>query len=165
MHLTLPFPEAVELALQGAALPPLVRSVACTGATIRADIDLRAVPSPPFALRAVAAVAPIVHVEATFRSFAAGAATFDLAVRAGSVPVQRVLNQLTGLLNSALRAQHVPDGLVTVRQGAAGELLAVLDLQAGVALRTRGVTLTHCALTEGVFEVAATVRDFTLRAT
>ena len=162
MHLTLPFAEALELALQGAPLPALVRELTCTGATIRADIDLRAVVSPPLALRAVAAVAPTVRVDATFRSFDAGTATFELTIRAGSVPVQRLLNQLTGVLNSALRGQHLPDGLVSIRQGSGGEPLAAVELRRAVALRADGVTLTRFAVDDGAVELAATVHGFAL---
>lgn len=163
MHLTLPFPEALELALQGAPLPRPIGDLTCVGATVRADIDLRRVPSPPFALRALAAVAPTVHVQATCRSFDAGKATFELAVRAASIPVQRLLNLLTPLVNTGLRSQHLPEGLVVVRPGPDGEPLAVLDLQAAVAIRTDGVTVTGFAIDDGAVEIAASVRGFVLR--
>lgn len=163
MHLSLPFPEALELALQGAPLPPVVRELTCSGPAIRADVDVRAVPNPPFALRAVAAVAPIVRVHLTFRAFDAGAATFDLTVRAGSVPVERLLNQLTGLLNTALRSQHLPEGLVAIRRGPGGEPLVVLELQSAIAVRADGVTLTRFAIADGGIELAATVHGFRLR--
>jgi hypothetical protein len=164
VRLMLPFPEALELALRGAPLPALISELVCSGATVRADLDLRAVPSPPFALRAVAMVAPIVRVHATFRSFDAGKATFDLRVRAASVPLQRLLNQLTGLLNSGLRSQHLPPGLVTVAQGPDGDPIVVVDLQAGVDANAAGVTVTRFAIDDGAVEVAATVHGFALRA-
>lgn len=163
MHLNLPFPEAIQLALLGAPLPALVSHLTCADATIRADLALRAVPEPPFALRALAVVAPIVRVDAKFRAFDAGRATFDLAIRAGSVPVHRLLNQLTGLLNTALGEAHVPAGLVSVTHGPHGEPVAVLDLQSAVAVRADGVTLTGFAIHDGAIQVGAAVRGFALR--
>lgn len=163
MRLSLTFPEALELARQGGPLPALVRDLTCTGSTVRADVDLRAVPSPPLALRALAAVAPTVHVDATFRSFAAGRATFDLTVHAGAVPVQRLLNQLTRLLNAGLLAAHLPAGLVAVERGAHGEPQVVLDLQSAIALRATGVTVTDVMLANAQIDLTATLRHLTLR--
>ena len=163
MHVTVPFPEALELVLRGAELPPIIASATCSGATLRVDLDLRTIPSPPFALRAITALAPIVRVHATFRSFDAGTATFDLVVRAGSIPVQRLLNQFTGLLAAQLRKHGLPEQLATVKQGVDGELLAVVDLQAAVALRTRGLRVTRFALDEGAVVAAATVQGFSVQ--
>jgi hypothetical protein len=163
VRLTLPFTEARELALQGGALPPIVRSASCVGATIRAEIDLRAVPGAPLAVRALAAVAPIVRVDATFRAFEQGRVTFELTIWAAAVPVHRLLNQLTGVLNGALRGRGLPDGLVVVHQGLRGEPVAVVDLQAAVALRADGVTLTDFALADGAVELEASIAGFALR--
>ncbi|WP_407344287.1 hypothetical protein [Pengzhenrongella phosphoraccumulans] len=163
MRLSMSFPEALELALSGVTLPSVVREVSCNDATVKADVDLRAVSSPPFALRALAAVAPTVHVEATFRSFAAGRATFDLGVRAGSVPVHRLLNQLTGLLNSGLRAANLPTGLVVVEQGPRGDPQAVVDLQSAVALRADGVQLTAFAIAAGQIDLTASISSPAVR--
>ena len=160
MHVTVPFPEALELVLQGAQLPPIIASATCSGSTLRVELDLRTVPSPPFALRAITALAPIVRVLATFRSFEAGTVTFDLVVRAGSIPVQRLLNQFTGLLSAQLRKHGLPEQLATVKQGVDGGLQAVVDLQAAAALRTRGLTVTRFAIDEGAIVAAATVQGF-----
>ncbi|RYV52018.1 hypothetical protein [Pengzhenrongella frigida] len=163
MRLSLTFPEALEFALLGGALPPVLREVTATGSTVRADVDLRAVPAPPFALRALATIAPTVRVDATFRSFAGGRATFDLVIKAGAVPVQKLLNQLTPLLNSGLRAAHLPAGLVVVEQGPHGEPQAVLDLQSAVALRATGVTITAFEIADASVDLTATVHQLALR--
>ena len=163
MRLSMSFPEALDLAVVGGPLPSFVREVTCTDATVRADVDLRAVPSPPFALRALAAIAPTVQVAATFRSFAAGRATFDLGIRAGSVPVQRLVNQLTGLLNSGLRAANLPARLVVVEQGPHGDPQAVVDLQSAIALRADGVTVTAFAIADATINLTATLRNPTPR--
>ena len=163
MHLTVPFPEALELALQGGTLPPIVASASCSGSTVRVDLDLRSIPSPSFALRAITALAPIVRVLATFRSFEAGTATFDLVVRAGSIPVQRLLNQFTGLIAAQLRSHGLPERLASVTQGVDGGLIAVVDLQAAAALRTRGLTVTRFTIDEGAIGVAATIHGFSVQ--
>jgi len=163
VRLSLPFPEALELVLAGEPLPALLPRLTCSGATVHADVDLRAIPSPPFALRAVALAAPTVGVDATFRSFDAGRVTFDLVVRAGSVPVQRLLNQLTPLVNSVLRAAELPAGLVVVEQGPHGEPQAVLDVQAAVALRADGVTVTELSIADATVHVSAALRHVAAR--
>lgn len=162
MRLTLPFTEILELALRGAPLPRGVRDLTCTGATVRADLDLRAVPALPRAVRTLAAVTPIIRVDAAFRTFDSGLATFDLAVRAASVPVQRLLSHLTGLLDAELRSAHLAD-LVVVEQGPHGAPHVVVDLQAAVALRADGVALTGFTIADGAVRVEAVVRGFALR--
>ena len=93
-------------------------------------------------------MAPTVHVEATFQSFDTGVATTDLAVWVASVPVQRLLKHLTGLLNAGLRSAHLPDDLVVIEQGPRDAPLAVIDLQAAVEIRADGVTLTDFAIAD-----------------
>ncbi|NMR19918.1 hypothetical protein [Cellulomonas fimi] len=163
MHLTLPFPEALELALQGAPPPPPVRGVSCTGARVRVDVDLRDVPAAPFAVRAIAAITPVVTVDATFAGFREGRATFELAVHAGSLPVHRLINHLTGLINSTLRARDIPPGLLLVQSGPDGDPVAVVDLQAAADLRVQGVTVAGFVLHDATIEVEAAVRDVRLR--
>ena len=162
MRLAMPFTEILALALRGAPLPPLVGLLTCDGATVRVDLDLHAIPAPSLAVRALAAVAPIVHVAATFQTFDAGVAEFDLAVRAGAVPVQRLLKHLTGLLNAGLRGAHLPEGLVVIEQGSHGAPLAVVDLQAAIATQADGVALTGFAIADGGVEAVAVVRGFAL---
>lgn len=162
MRLAMPFTEILDLALQGAPLPPPVGLLACEGTTVRVDLDLHAIPAPPLTIRALAALAPIVHVEATFRAFDTGVAEFDLAVRAGAVPVQRLLKHLTGLLNAGLRSAHLPEGLVVIERGSHGAPLAVVDLQAAIATQADGVALTGFAIADGAVEVVAVVHGFAL---
>ncbi|MGV8965939.1 MAG: hypothetical protein ACOH2F_06630 [Cellulomonas sp.] len=155
MRLSMSFSEALDLALSGGSLPSVVRAVTCHDATIWADVDLRAVPSPPLALRALASIAPTVQVDATFRSFDAGRATFDLGIRAGSVPVQRLVNQLTGILNSGLAAARLPAGLVVVERGPHGDPQATVDLQSAISLRAQGITLTTFTIAEATITLTA----------
>lgn len=162
MRLAMPFTEILDLALQGAPIPPPVGLLTCEGATVRVDLDLHAIPAPSLAIRALAALAPIVHLEATFRTFDAGVGEFDLAVRTGAVPVQRLLKHLTGLLNAGLRGAHLPEGLVVIEQGSHGAPLAVVDLQAAIATQADGVALTGFAIADGAVEVVAVVHGFAL---
>ena len=163
MRLDMPFTEVLDLALQGAPLPSLVGLLTCQGATVRVDLDLRKIAAPSFAVRALAAVTPVIHVAATFRTFDAGVAEFDLTVRAGAIPVQRLLKHLSGLLNAGLRAAHLPAGLVVIEQGPHAAPLAVVDLQAAIATLADGVALTGFAIADGAVEAVAVVRGFAIR--
>ena len=51
MQLALPFTEAIALAEAKEPRPPMVRELRCEGSTIHADIDPRAIPDLPTALR------------------------------------------------------------------------------------------------------------------
>lgn len=163
MRLTMSFTEILDLALQGAPLPSVVGLLACEGATVRVDLDLHGIAAPSIAVRALAAMTPVVHVAATFQTFDAGVAEFDLTVRAGAMPVQRLLKHLTGLLNAGLRGAHLPAGLVVLEQGSRGLPLAVVDLQAAIATQADGVALTGFTIADGAVEVVGVVRGFAIR--
>ncbi len=159
MHLRLPFTEMLDLALRGKPLPTVLRDVGCTGSTVHASVDLRALSSGPTAPKPLAMVAravPVVKLGGTLVGFAGGRVTADLTVQAGPVPVHRVLGLLTGIANSALRARGLPMGLLDVERGPAGEPRLIVDVQRVLDKRARGLVLTGVALVDGVLEVDAT---------
>ena len=159
MHLRLPFTEMLDLALRGRSLPSVLRDVGCTGSTIHASVDLRALaagPAAPKALTMIARAVPVVRLGGTLVGFAAGRVTADLTVQAGPVPVHRLLGLLTGLANSALRARGLPSGLLDVERGPAGEPRLIVDVQRVLDKRARGLILTGVTLVDGVLEIDAT---------
>jgi hypothetical protein len=159
VHLRLPFTEMLDLALRGKPLPAALRDVGCTGSTVHASIDLRALAAGPTAPKAVAMIAravPVVRLGATLVGFAGGRVTADLTVQAGPVPVHRVLGLLTGIANSALRARGLPTGLLDVERGPGGEPRLVVDVQRVLDKRARGLILTGVTLVDGVLEIDAT---------
>ena len=159
MHLRLPFTEMLDLALRGKALPAVFQDVGCTGSTVHAAVDLRALaagPTAPKALVMVARAVPVVRLGGTLVGFAGGRVTADLTVQAGPVPVHRVLGLLTGVANSALRARGLPPGVLDVERGPGGEPRLVVDVQRVLDKRLRGLILTGVALVDGVLEVDAT---------
>ncbi len=159
MHLRLPFHEMLDLALRGRTLPAVLRDVGCTGSTVHAAVDLRALalaPTAPKPLTMIARVAPVVRIGATLVNFSEGRVRADLTVQAGPVPVHRVLGLLTGVANSALRARGLPTGLLDVERGPTGEPRLVVDVQRVLDKRARGLVLTGVALVDGVLEVDAT---------
>lgn len=160
MHLRLPFTEMLDLALRGKPLPPVLRDVGCTGSTVHASVDLRALAAAPTAPKAVVMIAravPVVRLGGTLVGFGGGRVTADLTVQAGPVPVHRLLGLLTGLANSALRARGLPPGLLDVERGPGGEPRLVVDVQRVLDKRARGLILTGVTLVDGVLEVDATV--------
>ncbi len=159
MHLRLPFHEMLDLALRGRSLPAVLRDVGCTGSTVHAAVDLRALSmgtTAPKALAMVARAVPVVRIGATLVGFSEGRVRADLTVQAGPVPVHRVLGLLTGVANSALRARGLPTGLLDVEKGPAGEPRLIVDVQRVLDKRARGLVLTGVALVDGVLEVDAT---------
>ena len=164
MHLTLPFTEALDVALRGRTLPAVLREVGCTGSTVHASVDLRAlaagvVPTTaPKALAMAARAVPVVRLGATLVGFAGGKVTADLTVQAGPVPVHRLLGLLTGLANSALRARGLPLGVLDLERGPGGEPRLVVDAQRILDKRVPSLVLTNVALTDGVLQLDATSR-------
>jgi len=159
VHLRLPFTEMLGLALRGKALPSVLRDVGCTGSTVHASVDLRALAAGPNAPKAVAMIAravPVVRLGGTLVGFAGGRVTAGLTVQAGPVPVHRVLGLLTGLANSALRARGLPPGVLDVERGPGGEPRLVVDVQRVLDKRVRGLILTGVSLVDGVLEIDAT---------
>jgi hypothetical protein len=160
VHLRLPFTEMLDLALRGKTLPAVLRDVGCTGSTVHASVDLRALAAGPTAPKAVTMIAravPVVRLGGTLVGFASGRVTADLTVQAGPVPVHRLLGLLTGIANSALRARGLPTGLLDVERGPGGEPRLVVDVQRVLDKRARGLILTGVVLVDGVLEVDATV--------
>ena len=158
MHLRLPFTEMLDLALRGKPLPAVLRDVGCTGSTIHASVDLRALaasPTAPKPLTMVARAVPVVRLGGTLVGFSAGRVTADLTVQAGPVPVHRVLGLLTGIANSALRARGLPSGLLDVERGPGGEPRLIVDVQRVLDKRARGLILTGVTLVDGVLEIDA----------
>ena len=164
MHLTLPFTEALDVALRGRPLPAVLREVGCTGSTVHASVDLRAlaaaaVPSTaPRPLAMAARAVPVVRLGGTLVGFAVGKVRLDLTVQAGPVPVHRLLGMLTGVANSALRARGLPTGLLDVEKGPAGEPRLVVDVQRVLDKRVPGLVLAGVALVDGVLQVDAASR-------
>ena len=164
MHLTLPFTEALDVALRGRPLPSVLKEVGSTGSTVHASVDLRAlaaaaVPSTaPKPLAMIARAVPLVRLGGTLAGFSVGKVRLDLTVQAGPVPVHRVLGLLTGLANSALRARGLPTGLLDVEKGPGGEPRLVVDVQRVLDKRVPGLVLTGVALVDGVLQVDASSR-------
>lgn len=137
MHLQLTGPELIFLATKGHALPPVVSTITWEDDAIRADLDLRGVPSDSRALRLAASIAPTVHLELTFAGFdpATQVVSFTLAAKARGLPAQRLLSLLTGPANSAvdnaLASRGLPQGLLTMHPASATPLL---EIAAGRAL-------------------------------
>ena len=164
MHLTLPFTELLDVALHGRPLPAVLREVGCTGSTVHASVDLRALaagalsPTAPRALAMAARAVPVVRLGATLVGFAQGRVTAELTVQAGPVPVHRLLGLLTGVANSALRARGLPTGLLDVERGPGGEPRLVVDVQRVLDKRAPGLVLTGVTLVDGVLQVDASAR-------
>jgi hypothetical protein len=164
VHLTLPFTEALDVALHGRALPSVLREVGCTGSTVHASVDLRAlaaaaVPATaPKALAMAARAVPVVRLGGTLVGFSLGKVTLDLTVQAGPVPVHRLLGMLTGLANTALRSRGLPAGLLDVERGPGGEPRLIVDVQRVLDKRVPGLVLTGVALVDGVLQIDAASR-------
>ncbi len=164
MHLTLPFTEALDVVLRGRPLPSMLDDVGCTGSTVHASVDLRALAAgavsttTPRALAMAARAVPVVRLGATLIGFGQGRVTADLTVQAGPVPVHRLLGLLTGIANSALRARGLPTGLLDVERGPGGEPRLVVDVQRVLDKRVPGLVLTGLTLADGVLQVDAAAR-------
>ena len=137
MQLRLTGPELLFLAAKGRALPPMVSGITWEDDAIRADVDLRKVPSDSRAIQLAANVASTIHLELTFAAFdpVTQVISFTLAAKARGIPGQRLLSLLTGPVNSAidnaLRARGLPQGLMTVHAASATPLV---EIAAGQAL-------------------------------
>lgn len=145
MHITLNCSEALYLTLRGKELPPGVDQVELRGDVLSAELDLREIPSGSRRVKLAAAAAGTIGLEATFERFASGTATFSLTAQARGLPAHKVLNLVTGHLGDALaeglRAQGLPDDLLTVGHGDDGPCLSVhLDDAADLVLPGARVT-------------------------
>lgn len=165
MKLRLTGPEVEFLASKGAGLPPMISNVVWTDDAVHADVDLRAIPSESRALRLAASIASVIGIDVTFAGFdpVAQLASFTLSARTRAMPAHRLLSLLTGPVNSALTtaltAQGLPEGLVTVHPGSTNPRVTVA---AGQAIRhfAQGTPLAHARLSSlelagGAFELEA----------
>ena len=162
MQITLPLSEAFALAAAKEPLPAVVRSVTADGATVLLDIDLRVIQDPPLALRVAAAAIGTVTVTATFTGYSLGTATFAIAAHARSLPAHKLLNHLTGPIDSALRRRGLPEGLVVVHKGDSEPVVAI-HLQDAVTAKSTGITLTGFDIREATAYVDLAVGEVTLR--
>jgi hypothetical protein len=164
VHLTLPFTEALDVALRGRAMPAMLRDIGCTGSTVHASVDLRAlaaaaVPSTaPKPLAMAARAVPVVRLGGTLAGFSFGKVHLDVTVHAGPLPVHHLLGLLTGVANSALRARGLPSGLLDVEKGPGGEPRLVVDIQRVLEKRVPGLVITNITLVDGVLQIDAASR-------
>jgi len=161
VQLSLPLDEALALAAAKKPLPPLVRSLRCEGSTIVVEVDLRLVPDGGTALRLAAAAVGTVTATAVLTGYAGGVATFEVTAQARSIPAHKLLNHLTGPVNTALARQGLPEGLVEIRKGDGDPVVAV-RVQEAVATKVTGVTLTDLAVHDGAVHVSARIEKVTL---
>ena len=146
MQLVLPFPEAIDLATSDKPLPPQIERIVAKGNTVHVTID------PKTALpQALHRLAPKVKLELTFRSFAAGVATFDLATNVYAVPLHRLLNLITERI-------PLPAG-IRVQRGER-EPRVLMDIQALMNQQVEGLELQEFYLYEGDFILTVKVQNF-----
>ncbi|PFG33713.1 hypothetical protein [Sanguibacter antarcticus] len=162
MQLVVSVSEALSLALARGPLPTVLRSVVADGSTIHAEIDLRAVPDPPTALRLAASALGTVSVALRFLAFDGAVATFEVSAQARALPAHKLLNYLVGPINRALTTEGLPDGLVEIRKGT-GEPVLAIGVRDAVAAQVDGITLTALAVRDGAVHASATVGDVRLR--
>ena len=161
MQISLPLDEALALAAAKKPLPPFVRSLRCEGSTIVVEVDLRLVPDGGTALRLAAAAVGTVTATAVLTGYAGGVATFEVTAQARSIPAHKLLNHLTGPVNTALARQGLPEGLVEIRKGDGDPVVAV-RVQEAIATKVTGVTLTDLAVHDGAVHVSARIEKVTL---
>lgn len=163
MHVELSFEEARALALRGQPLPPVLSALTCEDDTVYATVDLRAVPSPPAALRFAAALAPNVHVAARYESYADGVLGLRVTASASGLPVQKLLGFADGPLRGFLAAQGLPADAVTISTGD-GDPLVRVRVQDVANLRAPGLRVDAVGLAGGTVVLdGAVAAGFTLR--
>ena len=162
MQLAIPFTEALALATAREPLPPLVRSVRSEGSVVHAEIDLRAIPDAPTALRLAAAAVGTVLVTAQLQAFGDGVAIVAITAHARALPAHKLLGYLTGPIDDALRREGLPPGLVEVRRGEGDPVLAI-RVQDAVNTKAQGILVTGLGLTDDVIYASANVGTVRLR--
>ncbi|MEP7763400.1 hypothetical protein [Sanguibacter sp. 25GB23B1] len=162
MQLVISVAEALSLALARGPLPNVVRSVVAEGSTVHAEIDLRAVPDPPTALRLAASALGTVSVALRYTGFDGSVATFEVSAQARALPAHKLLNYLVGPVNRALASRGLPDGLVEIRRGT-GEPVLAIGVRDAVAAEVEGVTLTALDVRDGAVHVTADIGAVRLR--
>ena len=146
MQLVLPFPEAIALATSEKPLPPQLERIVAKGSTIHLTIDPKT--TLPQALHRIA---PKVRLELTFRSFAAGVATFDLATNVYMIPLHRLLNFITKRI-------PLPEG-IRIQRGER-EPRVLVDIQMLMNQQVEGLELEEFYLYDGDFILTARIRNF-----
>lgn len=157
MKITLPIAEALSLVRSMYRLPAMVGDVHGDGSTVHATIDPRNMPDASGTLRLAAQAAGPVAVAARFVAYDDGVATFAIAAQARGLPAHKLVNLISGRVNGALQRRGLPEGLVEVRKGDGGPILA-LHLQRAIDAKLEGVTLTGVELADGAALVEVTVR-------
>jgi hypothetical protein len=162
MKLALPFDEALALATIEKPLPPVLRALTCQGETVRAEIDLEALPTRSIALQLAALAAGTVTLTATFAGYADGVASFAISAHARTLPVHKLLPYLIDPLENALRERGLPEGLLRIARGDTAPLVLV-DVQRAIETKTTGMTVTAFRLADAVLSVDATIGAIVLR--
>ncbi|PJJ71695.1 hypothetical protein CLV46_1248 [Diaminobutyricimonas aerilata] len=159
MRIELPFAEGLAVVRSATTLPPLVRDLRCSGATVYADIDLREIESDSFGFRLAAMAAGTVEVAARLEEFADGVAVFVVTAHARGLPAHRLVPYLIGPIESALDRAGLPDGLVRVFADE-GDPRVSVDVQRAVDERVGGVRVRDVSLVDAVIHVDADVSGF-----
>ena len=146
MQLILPFPEAIALATSEKPLPPQIERIIAKGNTLHVTVDPKTVLP-----RALHRLAPKVRLELTFRSFAAGVATFDLATNVYAIPLHRLLNLISERI-------PLPKGIRLER--GEHEPKVLVDIQALMNQQVQGVELSEFYLYKGDFIITAKIQNF-----
>lgn len=162
MRVELTFSEALALASAGGPLPPVVRSLRCSGSTILARLDLGALPTHSFLMRLAFAVAGTVSVTAELTAFTAGIATFPITVSARGFPAHRLIPHLLSTVNDAIDRSILPSGLLEVAAGA-DEPVVRIDLQRAVRERAEGIILTGFRIVDSLVVVEAVLGTVRVR--
>jgi len=146
--------EVLGLARAGGAdVPPVITSVTGDGDSVRVSADLRRLDELPGPLRLAVRLAPIVRAQIRVVGFADGRATLAVEANAGGLPAHRLLGLLAEPIERALTAQGVPPGAVDVR----GDASVVVDIDALLAAKLPGLTVTGLRMEDGHVHVEASV--------
>lgn len=156
MRIELPFAEALALADAGPGIPPVVRSLGCSGSTITAVLDLDALPTGSFAMRLAFAAAGEVTVTARLAHFAAGIATFAITAHARGLAAHRLLPYLLSTVNDGVARSGLPAGLVEV-QAEGDQPVVRVDVQQAVRSAAEGIVVTGLRIEDAVVIVDAAI--------
>ncbi|QAY62051.1 hypothetical protein ET495_00700 [Xylanimonas allomyrinae] len=146
--------EALGLAsMSGAGLPSFVTSVSADADTVRVTADLRRLGELPGPLKLAARLTPVVRADVRVLGFADGRATLEVEAHAGGLPVGKLLGLLAGPLSARIAAQGLPDDAIAIRPDAS----VVVDVEALLAARLPGLTVTDVRVEGGEVVVRAAV--------
>ena len=159
MRVDIPFAELLALATSEKSLPDFVESVTAAGATVRAMVDLRKVPSDSLPVRLALGAAGVVELSAEIVDFDIGVASLRVTVQARGLPAHKLLPYLITPIDSAIRKRGLPAGLVRIDRGD-GDPLVLLDVQKAVDSRVEGVTITKLRMRDAELRVDALINGF-----